>query len=87
MTRDDLENWLASYRKAWNSDDPADISALFTEDATYSPWPYAEPWAGRDTIVGKWVERGDSKRPWSFAPASSARCWSACRRRGRPAYG
>ena len=66
MTRDDLEKWLASYRKAWDSDDPADISALFTDDATYSPWPYAEPWTGRDTIVGKWVERGDSKRPWSF---------------------
>lgn len=66
MTRDELETWLANYRKAWSSDDPADIAALFTENASYSPWPYSEPWRARDTIVAKWIERGDSKRPWSF---------------------
>ena len=66
MNREDLENWLARYRQAWTTDDPADIEALFTEDATYSPWPYAKPWEGRERIVEKWIGRGDSKRPWSF---------------------
>ena len=66
MTREQLEAWLASYRTAWGSDDPEDVAALFTDSATYSPWPYARAWAGRDTIVAKWIERGDSGRPWTF---------------------
>lgn len=66
MNRDDLENWLTRYRHAWSTDAPADIEALFTEDASYSPWPYATPWQGREVIVEKWIGRGDSKRPWTF---------------------
>jgi ketosteroid isomerase-like protein len=66
MDRSDLERWLAAYRKAWTSDDPDDIAALFTDNATYSPWPFSEPWRGREQIVDKWIGRGDSKRPWTF---------------------
>lgn len=66
MDRDDLENWLTRYRQAWSTDAPADIEALFTADASYSPWPYAKPWEGRDAIVEKWIGRGDSRRPWTF---------------------
>ena len=61
-----VEAWLAGYRKAWATDDPADIAALFTEDATYSPWPFSRSWEGRDAIVAKWIERGDAKDPWQF---------------------
>lgn len=66
MDRTDLEAWLAAYRRAWTSDDPADITALFTEDATYSPWPFSNSWEGRDRIVEKWIDRGDAKRQWEF---------------------
>lgn len=66
MNRSDVAAWLDGYRQAWRTDDPSDIAALFTESATYSPWPFSAPWAGRDAIVGKWIERGDSKRTWSF---------------------
>jgi hypothetical protein len=66
VNRDDLEQWLTRYRRAWKSDERTDIEALFTENATYSPWPYARPWTGRDEIVDKWIGRGDSKRPWTF---------------------
>jgi len=66
MTRADFEQWLERYRAAWTTDDPQQIGALFTEDATYSPWPFSKPWEGREAIVGKWVERGDSKDPWRF---------------------
>jgi len=66
MTRADFEQWLERYRAAWTTDDPQQIGALFTKDATYSPWPFSKPWEGREAIVGKWVERGDSKDPWRF---------------------
>lgn len=61
-----IESWLSAYRHAWETDDPDDVAALFSEDATYSPWPFSKSWEGRDTIVAKWIERGDSKNPWRF---------------------
>ena len=64
--RSAIESWLSAYRHAWETDDPDDVAALFTEDATYSPWPFSRSWEGRDTIVAKWIERGDSKNPWRF---------------------
>jgi len=64
--RSAIESWLSAYRRAWETDDPDDVAALFTEDATYSPWPFSKSWEGRDTIVAKWIERGDSKNPWRF---------------------
>ena len=66
MTRADFEQWLGRYRAAWTTDDPDQIGALFTEDATYSPWPFSKTWEGRQAIVAKWIERGDSKDPWQF---------------------
>jgi ketosteroid isomerase-like protein len=66
VNRDDLERWLTAYRRAWTTDSADDIAALFTDEATYSPWPYSKPWAGRTAIVAKWIERGDSQRPWTF---------------------
>jgi ketosteroid isomerase-like protein len=66
MTRAEFEHWLERYRAAWTTDDPQQIGALFTEEATYSPWPFSKPWEGREAIVAKWIERGDSKHPWRF---------------------
>ncbi len=66
MTRTDFDNWLDGYRQAWRTDDPDQIGALFSEDATYAPWPFGEPWRGRDAIVARWVERGDSQAAWQF---------------------
>jgi ketosteroid isomerase-like protein len=61
-----VERWLAAYRLAWETDDPNDVADLFTEEATYSPWPFSKAWEGRDAIVARWIERGDSKNPWTF---------------------
>jgi len=66
MTRTDFEDWLERYRSAWKTDDPQQIGDLFTEDATYSPWPFSKPWEGRAAIVAKWIDRGDSKNHWRF---------------------
>ncbi len=61
-----IETWMRGYLKAWESDSPEEIAALFTEDARYYTEPYAEPWEGRETIVREWIERGDSGSEWSF---------------------
>jgi uncharacterized protein (TIGR02246 family) len=69
MNRADVERWVEGYRRAWKSDDPDEIAALFTEDAIYSPFPWPREgryWRGRDAIVEKWIGRGDSKIGWRF---------------------
>jgi uncharacterized protein (TIGR02246 family) len=66
MTRTDFERWLDGYQAAWKTDDPEQIAALFTEDATYSPSPFSKPWRGREAIVAKWVDHGDAQNEWRF---------------------
>jgi uncharacterized protein (TIGR02246 family) len=66
MTRTDFERWLDRYQAAWKTDDPGQISALFTDDATYSTLPFREPKRGRDAIVAWWVAHADSQNDWSF---------------------
>jgi hypothetical protein len=61
-----LEKWLAGYLRAWRSDDPAEIGALFTADALYYTGPFDEPWAGREAIIAGWIGRGDSQNQWTF---------------------
>jgi hypothetical protein len=65
-TRETFEEWLSRYQQAWRTDDPAQIGALFTDDAEYYPWPFSAPWRGREEIVSKWIERGDSTAEWRF---------------------
>jgi hypothetical protein len=49
--------WIDGYVRAWNSNDPADIRALFTQEAAYYTEPYGPPWEGRDEIVHQWLDR------------------------------
>ncbi|MEO8638599.1 MAG: nuclear transport factor 2 family protein [Chloroflexota bacterium] len=66
MDRSEVERWLAGYRRAWKTDDPQDIAALFTEDAIYAPRPFGKRWEGREEIVANWIELGDSKNQWRY---------------------
>ena len=50
-----FEHWVERYVRAWNSNDPEDIGALFAEDGRYRTEPYAEPWQGREEIVREWL--------------------------------
>lgn len=53
-----LQGWLDHYSRAWESYDPADVAALFAEDATYRYHPADEGddvLRGRDAIVQAWV--------------------------------
>ncbi|HEX3300006.1 MAG TPA: nuclear transport factor 2 family protein [Actinomycetota bacterium] len=55
MDRAAVDAWMRGYFAAWISNDPAEVAALFTEDAVYQVGPFAEPWRGRDEIVRQWV--------------------------------
>ena len=46
---------MDAYRDAWVSNDPAEVAALFTEDAEYAIEPFRQPWRGRDEIVRRWT--------------------------------
>lgn len=61
-----LERWMADYRSAWESNDPGDIRALFTEDAEYYTAPFAEPWVGHEGIVAGWLGAADGQGETSF---------------------
>lgn len=64
MERDEVQEWVDGYRRAWESNSPQDIGSLFSPDALYFTDPFAEPWRGRDEIVRRWLadkdEPGDS---------------------------
>lgn len=61
-----LSTWMDAYRTAWESNDPQDIRALFTETAEYRTEPYAEPWTGHAEIVEGWLEGRDEPGETSF---------------------
>ncbi len=64
-TRADVQRWLDRYLAAWNSNDPAEIGALFTDDANYRFEPYDQPVQGREKIVAGWLEALDKPGTWS----------------------
>ncbi|MDQ1546623.1 MAG: hypothetical protein QOH69_1527 [Actinomycetota bacterium] len=63
---DVVNEWMTAYRAAWESNDPAEIGALFTDDALYYNEPFTEPARGRDAIVARWIERKDDPGSTSF---------------------
>jgi len=64
--REALSRWTEGYLKAWESNDPADIRSLFTEDARYFTEPHAAPWTGHDEIVKEWLARKDESGDYTF---------------------
>lgn len=55
VDRAGVATWMDAYRDAWISNDPAEIGALFTDDAVYSINAFDEPWHGREEIVRRWT--------------------------------
>jgi hypothetical protein len=50
------ERWLAGYIRAWESKDPDDVRAIFTDDAEYWFRPDdPEPARGIDAIMAAWL--------------------------------
>lgn len=61
-----LTEWVEAYVRAWESNDPEEIAALFTDEALYYTEPHAEPWRGRAEIVERWLERKDEPGQATF---------------------
>jgi SnoaL-like domain len=64
---DMLTRWMEGYLRAWTSNAPDDIRALFTEDARYLTDPWGDPVQGQDAIVEDWTARGDEQGTWEFS--------------------
>jgi ketosteroid isomerase-like protein len=61
-----IDNWIDGYLRAWESNEPSDIRALFTDDAVYRTDPWTEPWRGVEAIVAGWLERKDEAGTSTF---------------------
>jgi len=61
-----VEDWVGRYVRAWDTNDPEQIGALFTDDAEYFTAPWREPWRGRQQIVDGWIDRKDESGTWTF---------------------
>jgi len=59
-------DWIEGYKKAWASNAPADIRALFRDDARYLTSPTSEPRVGADAIVAGWLDDADSPGDYEF---------------------
>ena len=63
-----VTNWVDGYRRAWLSNDPDDIRALFSEDAEYYRTVTDEPWRGHEQIVEQWLANanGPDDTTWEW---------------------
>ena len=66
MTSARYESWMLAYVSAWDSNDPGDITALFTDDAEYFPAPHVRPAVGHDAIVTWWLSARDEPGDHAF---------------------
>jgi ketosteroid isomerase-like protein len=61
-----ITDWMNGYLRAWDSNDPADIAALFTDDARYLDAPFETARVGIDAIVAGWIESQDQPGDYTF---------------------
>ena len=50
----DVESWIESYARAWETANEDLAASLFTEDASYLSSPFREPFRGHDEIRRYW---------------------------------
>ena len=55
LTVADVKAWLKGYETAWETLDPEQAAALFTENATYRDNPYENAYQGRAGIRQYWA--------------------------------
>jgi ketosteroid isomerase-like protein len=62
-----LKEWLAGYRRAWESRDADAAARLFASDAEYFETPYSEPFRGPDGVRRYWASVTADQRDVSFS--------------------
>ena len=65
--RDRAAAWVDGYVRAWRSNEPEAIGALFTDDASYLASPSGDAAVGRDAIVSWWIEHADGPDDATFS--------------------
>ena len=58
ITHETVQAWLDAYERAWETYDPEQIAALFSDDAEYRWHPADDPEKGPDAIVAAWLNPG-----------------------------
>ncbi len=58
MTRDQVQDWLDRYIRAWQTYDETEIRTLFSTDAEYRYHPWDQPVSGLEAIVADWLAPG-----------------------------
>jgi ketosteroid isomerase-like protein len=66
MDRAQLADWVERYERAWRAPGSDALDELFTEDASYSTAPYAEPHRGLDAIREMWDQERDAGEEFSM---------------------
>jgi hypothetical protein len=54
VTREQLQDWIRRYERAWRSPGTDSLRELFTGHATYLPSPYENAWVGLEEIATMW---------------------------------
>ncbi|HET6825773.1 MAG TPA: nuclear transport factor 2 family protein [Amnibacterium sp.] len=80
------EDWVRRYERAWATNDPDDIRALFTSDGEYRFHPWDEPAVGQDAIVEQWLDAQDSADDHTFTWSVVAVDGATAVVQGRTAY-
>lgn len=62
-----VADWMAAYVRAWDSNDPGDVRALFTPDGAYRFSPWDEPVVGHDAITAAWLDDRDGAGDHTFS--------------------
>ncbi len=67
VDREQAENWVAAYERAWRTVGVESLRELFTEDATYRMSPYEEPVERLEAIGELWErERKGPDEPFEM---------------------
>jgi hypothetical protein len=73
VTTEAITHWVEGYLRAWESNVPSDIAALFTGHAEYHESPFEPHWVGRERIIAGWRSRWDWQQGgWTFDWSISA---------------
>ncbi|MBN9607095.1 MAG: nuclear transport factor 2 family protein [Actinomycetales bacterium] len=65
-TREQARAWLDAYLRAWASNEPDDVRAVFAPEGEMRFEPWTEPVVGHDALVESWLGRRDEPGSWRF---------------------